>query len=201
VLLLACEMGVLNLGTVALDGTKIHANASRHSALSYEHAGKLEAQLKAEVEKLLAKAEAADKADEEPDAAHSATQDQDKLGDAAAGGDRVRQGSGGTWPAVARGVRSASLRPALRRSITRASRTHRERIFPKIMAGSPPLRVGSGIRWSTKRKLHQLVGQIVVLRRRRWLAAQNRSFKSVFTVIRVACTVPSTWKTGFPARS
>src|SRR5246500_4142926 len=63
VLLLAREMGVLNLGTVALDGTKIHANASRHSALSYEHAGKLEVQLKAEVEKLLAKAEAADKAD------------------------------------------------------------------------------------------------------------------------------------------
>ena len=39
----------LRLGTVALDGTKIHANASRHSALSYEHAGKIEAQLKAEV--------------------------------------------------------------------------------------------------------------------------------------------------------
>jgi transposase len=34
-------------GTVALDGTKIHANASRHSALSYEHAGKIETQLKA----------------------------------------------------------------------------------------------------------------------------------------------------------
>src|SRR6476660_5757454 len=63
VLLLAREMGVLNLGTVALDGTKIHANASRHRALSYEHAGKLEAQLKAEVVVLLAKAEAADKAD------------------------------------------------------------------------------------------------------------------------------------------
>src|SRR5208283_966590 len=63
VLLLAREMGVLKLGTVALDGTKIHANASRHSALSYEHAGKLEAQLKAEVGVLLAKAEAADKAD------------------------------------------------------------------------------------------------------------------------------------------
>src|SRR5208337_1765560 len=63
VLLLAREMGVLNLGTVALDGTKIHANASRHSALSYEHAGKLETQLKAEVGELLAKAEAADKAD------------------------------------------------------------------------------------------------------------------------------------------
>ena len=62
VLLLAREMGVLKLGTVALDGTKIHANASRHSALSYEYAGKLEAQLKAEVTDLLAKAEAADKA-------------------------------------------------------------------------------------------------------------------------------------------
>jgi hypothetical protein len=48
------------MGTVALDGTKIHANASRHSALSYEHAGKIEAQLKAEVAGLLARAEAAD---------------------------------------------------------------------------------------------------------------------------------------------
>ena len=63
VLLLAREMGVLKMGTVALDGTKMHANASRHSALSYEHAGKIEAQLKAEVADLLAKAEAADQAD------------------------------------------------------------------------------------------------------------------------------------------
>ena len=54
---------VLKLGTVALDGTKVHANASKHSALSYEHVGKLEAQLKAEVAELMAKAEAADKAD------------------------------------------------------------------------------------------------------------------------------------------
>ena len=63
VLKLAREMGVLQMGTVALDGTKIHANASRHNALSYEHAGKIEAQLKAEVADLLAKAEAADQAD------------------------------------------------------------------------------------------------------------------------------------------
>src|SRR5580700_3440312 len=56
VLELAREMGLLRLGTVGLDGTKIHANASRHSALSYEHAGKIEAQL-------LARAEAADQAD------------------------------------------------------------------------------------------------------------------------------------------
>jgi len=63
VLLLAREMGVLKMGTVALDGTKIHANASRHSALSYEHACKIETQLKAEVEELLKKAEAADQTD------------------------------------------------------------------------------------------------------------------------------------------
>jgi len=63
VLGVAREMGVLKLGTVALDGTKIHANASRHSALSYEHAGEIEAQLQAEVADLMAKAEAADQAD------------------------------------------------------------------------------------------------------------------------------------------
>jgi transposase len=63
VLLLAREMGVLKMGTIGLDGTKIHANASRHSALSHDHAGQIEAQLKAEVADLLAKAEAADKAD------------------------------------------------------------------------------------------------------------------------------------------
>src|SRR5471030_1704618 len=66
VLELAREMGMLKLGTVALDGTKIHANASRHSAVSYEHAGKIEAQLKAEVADLTAQAEAAD-ADDAPD--------------------------------------------------------------------------------------------------------------------------------------
>ena len=63
VLLLAKELGFLKLGTVGLDGTKIHANASRHSALSYEHAERIEAQLKAEVAELMAKAEAADQAD------------------------------------------------------------------------------------------------------------------------------------------
>ena len=63
VLRLAREMGVLKMGAIGLDGTKIHANASRHSALSYEHAGKIEAQLKEEVADLMAKAEAADAAD------------------------------------------------------------------------------------------------------------------------------------------
>jgi transposase len=60
VLGIAKEMKLLKLGTVALDGTKVHANASRHSALSYGHAEKLEGQLQAEVGELLARAEAAD---------------------------------------------------------------------------------------------------------------------------------------------
>ena len=67
VLEVAREMGLLKIGTVALDGTKIHANASRHSAVSYEHATKIEAQLKAEVAELLARAEGADQAEVVPD--------------------------------------------------------------------------------------------------------------------------------------
>lgn len=60
VLRLARTMGMLKLGTVALDGTKVHANASRHSALSYGHAKKIEKQLKKEVQQLLRLAERAD---------------------------------------------------------------------------------------------------------------------------------------------
>jgi hypothetical protein len=48
---------------VCLDGTKIHANASRHSALSHGHIEKLQVQLKGEVQELLALAEQADQAD------------------------------------------------------------------------------------------------------------------------------------------
>jgi transposase len=60
VLLIARTMGVLKLGNIALDGTKINANASRHSALSYGHIKKLEQQLGEEVARLMALAEAAD---------------------------------------------------------------------------------------------------------------------------------------------
>ena len=61
VLQVARENQLSRFGTVSLDGTKIHANASRHSALSYGHAEKLEAQLKAEVQEMLKLAEAADR--------------------------------------------------------------------------------------------------------------------------------------------
>ena len=62
VLLLARQAGMLKLGTVALDGTKIHADASRHSALSWRRACEIEARLRAEVAELMALAEAADAA-------------------------------------------------------------------------------------------------------------------------------------------
>ena len=59
VLQVARENQLSRFGTVSLDGTKIHANASRHSALSYGHAESIEARLKAEVQELLKLAEAA----------------------------------------------------------------------------------------------------------------------------------------------
>jgi len=60
VLLLAREMKLIKLGQIALEGTKVKANASKHKALSYAHAKKSEAQLKAEVKALTARAEEAD---------------------------------------------------------------------------------------------------------------------------------------------
>ena len=60
VLQVARENQLSRFGSVSLDGTKIHANASRHSALSYGHAEAIEAQLKAEVQQLLALADEAD---------------------------------------------------------------------------------------------------------------------------------------------
>jgi transposase len=61
VLQVARENRLSRFGTVGLDGTKIPANASKHSALSYGHAEKIEARLKAEVAELLQRADAADR--------------------------------------------------------------------------------------------------------------------------------------------
>jgi transposase len=63
VLLLAQVAGVLKLGNISLDGTKIHADASKSKAVSYKHLLALEAHLHAEVEELFALSERADQAD------------------------------------------------------------------------------------------------------------------------------------------
>ena len=60
ILMLAREMGFLKLGKVSLDGTKVKANASKHHALSWGHACKIEEQLKAEVDALIELANQAD---------------------------------------------------------------------------------------------------------------------------------------------
>ena len=60
---LAREMGLVKLGTVAVDGTKVKANASRHKAMSYGHMLKAESQLKAQIVSLLDRARAADEAE------------------------------------------------------------------------------------------------------------------------------------------
>jgi transposase len=60
ILTIAHEMGMLKLGTVSLDGMKIQANASKHQAMSWQHACKPEKQLKEEVEQLWLLAEHAD---------------------------------------------------------------------------------------------------------------------------------------------
>src|SRR5881275_2639752 len=52
VLLLAQEAGVLKLGTISLDGTKVHADASKHHAVSYKRLLEVEAKLRSEVEEL-----------------------------------------------------------------------------------------------------------------------------------------------------
>lgn len=60
ILTIAHEMGILKLGTVSLDGTKVQANASKHQALSWQHACKIETQLKEEVKQLWLLADQAD---------------------------------------------------------------------------------------------------------------------------------------------
>ena len=66
ILMIAKEAQWLKMGTISLDGTKMKANASKHKALSYEYACKLEKQLKSEVDELLKMAEKAD-AEEQPE--------------------------------------------------------------------------------------------------------------------------------------
>ena len=60
VLLLAQEMGVLKLGNISIDGTKIHADASKSKAVSYKRLQELETDLRADVQALFALASRAD---------------------------------------------------------------------------------------------------------------------------------------------
>jgi transposase len=63
VLLLAKAAGVLKVGHLSLDGTKIHADASKSHAVSYKRLGELEVHLRQEVQELMTLGEAADQGD------------------------------------------------------------------------------------------------------------------------------------------
>lgn len=65
VLRLCQKAGLTTLGHVALDGTKIKANASKHKAMSYDRMSKAEGELRAEVDKWFAEADAADQSEDE----------------------------------------------------------------------------------------------------------------------------------------
>ena len=60
---LASECGLVKLGTIAVDGTKLRANASKHKAMSYERMQAAEVELKAQVDALLSRAAQTDKAE------------------------------------------------------------------------------------------------------------------------------------------
>src|SRR3954453_23743951 len=68
ILLLARETGILKLGTVSIDGTKIDANASKIRSVRYDRAQALRAKLAADIAEMTAKAEAADAEDSHPQA-------------------------------------------------------------------------------------------------------------------------------------
>ena len=76
VLRLARELGVPRVGRVAIDGSKVQANASKHKAMSYGRMGEKTTQLREEVQALLAQAEAADAHD---DATYGADRRGDEL--------------------------------------------------------------------------------------------------------------------------
>lgn len=76
VLELCAAAGLCKVGTIALDGTKVKANASRHKAMSYDRMPKEEARLKGEIAAMLAEAEAADATE---DGAHGPDRRGDEL--------------------------------------------------------------------------------------------------------------------------
>ena len=78
ILKLCALAGLAKIGTIALDGTKVKANASRHKAMSYERMKTEESRLKGEIAKLLADAEATDKAE---DSEHGPDHQGDELPD------------------------------------------------------------------------------------------------------------------------
>lgn len=129
ILEIASRMQVFKLGSVSLDGTKVKANASRHKALSYDHALKLEEQLKAEVAELLKQAVADDQTDtpDEMSIPEEFTRREDRL-------KAIREAKAEIERRAA--VRHAADREAYEKKI--AERARKEQETGRKRKGSPP---------------------------------------------------------------
>ena len=144
-----CETaGLVKLGHVALDGTKIKANASKHKAMSYERMKKREAELKAEVARMLAAAEAADfrrGRDFRPGQARRRNAGLGRRQAETTGEDP--EGDGGRWrptpgwrrrkSVVSRPKKKSSAKPKAARSRANRRRRHRTNLIPSRNATSP----------------------------------------------------------------
>jgi transposase len=129
VLLLAQEASVLKVGTISLDGTKLHADASRHHAISYKRLREVETQLRAEVEELFRLSEQSDQRDI-PDGLvvrEEITRREDRLAQLAKAKAVLE----------ARAVERAAAEQALSEA-TMAQRAERERTTGRRSGGRPP---------------------------------------------------------------
>jgi len=126
VLKIALEAGAMKLGRVALDGTKVKANASKHKAMSYDRMKEKERQIRAEVRALPAQAEATDT---EEDAQYGADQRGDELPE----------------ELQRRETRLTKIREAKRAREARAREKAEAEGKPieEVKTGSPPTRINS----------------------------------------------------------
>ena len=135
VLRLCQEAGLVKLGHVALDGSKIKANASKHKAMSYARLQRSEEELRKEVERLLADAE---RADREEDRLYG-----DKRGDELPAELAFREGRlkkiREAKAALEEEARREAEKEARRQEErTRGARRERSRSRPHRFGGNPP---------------------------------------------------------------
>jgi len=145
---LAREMGLVRSGTIAVDGTKLKANASRHKAMSYGHMVKAEAELKAQIEVLLNKARAADETEKnepELDIPAEIARRQDRLDAIAAARTRLEKRQRDADLQRGRSDDDDQKRPVARTASPRADATNAPSACPRtrIRTTSPILTAAS----------------------------------------------------------
>ena len=161
---LAREMGLVKLGTIAVDGTKLKANASRHKAMSYGHMLKAEAELKAQIDALLKRAQQADEAEKnEPEldipeprshAGKTGSMPSPRHAPDWSNANAMRTSNAGAATTMirSRGARTASPRAATTNGPSACPRTRIRTISPTLTAASCRARVAGSTRRTTPRR-------------------------------------------------